>query len=70
MLFISRRPLSFRQPLVPFEVSHHLIKMPSGIEVRSSAYGTVTFVLLMYMKLIGPMKSSASLYVMSRLPFP
>ena len=57
-----RQPLSFRQP----GDSHHLMQIPSGIGVMSSAYGVVNFVLLRtHMKLTGLMESSTSLYVTS-----
>ena len=70
MLFIpiglvySRRPLSSCRP----RDTHHLMWMPSGIEVMSSVYGVVNFILLhMHMKLMGIMESLASLYVTSLL---
>ena len=63
-LFYSRWPLSSHWP----RDSRHLMWMLSGIEVMSSAYGIVNFVLFhMHMKLIGSMESSTSFYVMSLL---
>ena len=62
LLPLSSASLSFRQP----GDSHHLMQIPSGIGVMSSAYGVVNFVLLRTrMKLTGLMESSTSLYVTS-----